>query len=402
MKSRNVTVAAAAALALAVAVQGASAQTNLLPWVGCWAVEGAEDDSALCVLPSEAEVGVEVLHVADSEILAREMVWADGQRHETVREGCEGWERGTFSADGRRVFLSSEHTCEDGSVQKGAGVMSITQDDEWLDVRTLEIDGRPSAWVQRYSRTYGQPLQDSGAAEVLAQRGMSVRAARSAAMTELDIADVVEAAALLPTEAVEAWLAETGDPFDLDGATLLALDDAGVPSEVIDVLVAVSNPRVFQLAADGDAERMAPDGGSVRTAYAPGAYYGDPFYSRRYRYSPYAYGYGFGYGALGYGSGGYGYGGYGYGGYGYRPTIIVVEPRQNDQNHGRVIKGRGYRRPSSGASTGGVAGGSSAGRSSSGGSSSASPSTGGSSTKSGGPVRRKAKPRGGKKPGGAL
>ena len=228
-----------------------------------------------------------------------------------------------------------------------------------------------------------------GVAEYLAERPMMAQAARSAASASLDLDDVFEATERLPAEAVEAWLAETGDAFDLDGETLVRMDDAGVPDRVIDVVVAVSNPRTFRLGAGADAEMIPDEGADRRTRSAYGAaswggpFYWDSFYDRRYRYSP------FYYGGIGYG----GYGGYGYGsyGYGYRPTVIVVEPRDSG-GHGRVVNGRGYRAPAgvrSPAPSGRV------GPSSSGGSSSAAPSRG-SSGASKGTAKRKAKPKGGK------
>lgn len=363
-----------------------AAQSTLLPWVGCWEAAGAPADAALCVRPVEGTASVEVLRIEGSQILSREMVWADGQRHETVREGCDGWEEGRFSADGRRLFLTSEHVCEDGSVRSGAGVMALVDEDVWLDVRTLSLGDEPSAWVQRYQRSTSDAEALAGVADYLDERAMMARASRVAASARLDLDDVLEASELLPEEAVEAWLAETGDEFELDGRTLVALDDAGVPDRVIDVVVAVSHPRTFRLGADGQAA-VVDDAQGVRTRSAYGGYYGSPFffddlYYRSYRYSPYY--------------GGYGYGGYygsGYYGYGYRPTIVVVEPRDNG-NHGRVVNGRGYTRPSgrSGASYP-----SSIGSSPRSGGSTASPSRGGSSGSSG--SARKAKRRGGKESG---
>lgn len=397
MNVRLTTTAALGALALVAgsATQAAAQTTSLLPWVGCWEAEGAPTDAALCVRPTGDAGSVEILRVEDGAIAAREVLWADGQRHETVREECEGWESGTFSADGRRVFLQSEHACEDGTVRKGAGVMALTGGDQWLDVRTLEVAGEPTAWVQRYGRSYGEAAELVGVADLLAERAMTVRAARAAAGAELDLDDVLEASAILPAEAVEAWLAETGDGFDVDAESLIAMDDAGVSDRVIDVVVALSNPGTFRL-ADGGAMRVEgeDDGRGVRRGYGNawgGSFFWDPFGYRRYRYSPYsAYGYGYGYG--GYGSGYYGYG------YGYRPTIVVIEPRQQDSG-GRVVNGRGYtRRSGSSSPAPRPASGSTMSRPSTGGSSSASPSRGSTGSSSG--STRKAKPRGGKGPGG--
>ena len=37
---------------------------------------------------------------------------ADGIDRQTSREGCDGWERTSFSDDGHRVYLRAEFVCE--------------------------------------------------------------------------------------------------------------------------------------------------------------------------------------------------------------------------------------------------------------------------------------------------
>lgn len=392
MDTKTVMRSALAGLALAAAgFLPASAQSSAVgwnAWIGCWQADGGPMDTALCVRRADGEPdAVEILRVEGSEILAREVVWADGARHETVRDGCTGWETGRFSQDGRRVLLQSSHTCEDGAVQDGGGIMTLASPDEWLDVRYLEVGDEPTAWVQRYRPAQMSVWQAAGMADLAPERVGRIRAARYAAAEAPDIDDVIEASAELPPEAVEAWIAEKGDPFALDAETLIALSDAGVEDRVIDVVVAVSNPDVFTMAADGAPRPVEQD-----RAYRDGRFRGrlgldlyDPFYFNRLRYSPY---YGYGYSPFGYG--GWGYYGNGSYGYGYRPTVIVVDRKEDRGSGGRVIAGRGYRRPGSGGS-GGDARRPSVNRPSGGsGASSASPSSGPSRSGSSG---RKAKPR---------
>jgi hypothetical protein len=59
-------------------------------------------------------------------------------------------------------------------------------------------------------------------------------------------ADVIEAASKVDGLAVQAWIAERRQRFDLDATTLVTLDDAGVPGAVTDVMVAVTYPQQFR------------------------------------------------------------------------------------------------------------------------------------------------------------
>jgi uncharacterized membrane protein YgcG len=356
-----------------------------LPWLGCWEpVAEAGTDEIVCVRPTEESSAVEVLRYDGAEVLAREVLWADGGRHPTDREGCDGWDRGSFSSDMLRVFLSSEHSCEGGVSQKGAGIMTISGPDEWLDIRVMGMGDERMAWVQRFRVVTDERVDEAGFREVVDEHGWSAGTARLIARAPLNVDDVIEASAAAPTEAVEALLAERSDRLELSAGELVRMADAGVAESVIDIAVATSYPERFEVAAGPEQARVAvPMARGYRTFMSPFFY--DPFYY----YSPWS---------LRYGYGGYGYfGGYGYGyGYGYRPSVVVVDRVQ--QPHGRLVRGRGYTRsggssrPSSSGRTGisRSRGGVSGGGSSSGGSG---VSSGGSGAKSS--TGRTAKPRGG-------
>jgi hypothetical protein len=180
--------------------------------------------------------------------------------------------------------------------------------------------------------------------------------ARVAAAAALTTADVVEVSGQVDAQVVWAWLAERGEGFAVNARNLTEMADAGVPADVIDVVVALSYPRVFAINPATQQGQMRPEvaeGGAAPSAYgyAPSAWgsrfspYGwDSYwtYNSGY-YSP------FGYGSYGYYGpfGGYGYGSYGYpygnGSYGDGVIITVVGGGQiQPASHGRVVNGRGY------------------------------------------------------------
>lgn len=386
----------ALALGTAIAVMGAASPASAqegdprwLPWIGCWAPANPTPGLDLvCVRPAEQAGAIEMLRISDNTVSAREVLWADGQRHDTSRESCTGWDMGTFSEDGRRLFLKGEYTCE-GVTQETAGIIAMASPVAWVDIRVAGMAGEDVAWVQRFHAAPATDVEAAGFGDILEDQGWSVATARLVASADLDVDDVIEASAMVPAEAVQALLAEKGDKFELTAADLLRMADAGVSDDVIDVTVAVSYPERFRLNT-GQEEQVAVsalDTGSLRRRPIYGAVgYYDPFYSPwSLRYGYYGYGYGYGYSPYSYG---WGYGGYGYG-YGYRPTVVVVD--QVERSHGRVVNGRGYSRGRSPASGGG-SGGYTWGRSGSSGSAGAASSGAGSRGSSTG---RTAKPRGG-------
>lgn len=347
---------------LAGAAPGARAQTDPRwdAWIGCWAPttakqlqQGAGANALLvCVIPVAGSTGVDVATVADTQVVARERLEANGERRSVDRDGCTGWESAQWSATGSRVYVRSELACQGNLRRRSNGVMALSAEGEWLDVRSATAGTRSGVRVLRY---HAAPLPDALPVDVAGALRGATRAVSGPATAELTLADVADASRVLDADVVAAWLAETGQDFGMDARRLAEAKRDRIPGDVIDVMVALSYPTVFTLnPASRQAEFRRPAEGDVSGygvahpdyGYGWGGYY----------YSPYGWDswwpYGFGpyspwyspYGMYGYSPwyGGYGgwYGGWYYGGGG--GVIIVPGGGGTAINHGQVVKGRGY------------------------------------------------------------
>jgi hypothetical protein len=386
-------------------------------WLGCWsAVEGSAPTPTgrvptVCVVP--AGHGVDVLTVVDTSVVTRDHIDALAARHEVSRESCTGWGTDAWSAEGDRLYRQSEYTCPGDVKRTASEVFAITPDWDWLDVQGLSARGEMGVRTIRY-RSAAVPA----VAEITTALASHVSgAARAMAAMPPRPADVVEAARKANPAVVEAWLAEEGEPFPLNGRQLEALADSGVPPRVIDIMVALTYPNVFTVAAPSAraalttaAARRPPAPDTMYAYRQPYGLYAAPYpwgwdyyspwswslygYYSPFYYSPYGQFAPYYYGGYGYG----GYGGYYYGG----GTIIVQTGGSGSGNppppHGRIVKGKGYEygqgssQPRSAGNTGRETS-SSSGSSSSGGSSSAAPRSSGSSSGSSSQVGQHAKPK---------
>jgi hypothetical protein len=344
--------------------QGDQPDSRWQPWLGCWqpadaAVQpGATPTRLVCVVPAPGASAVDVVTVADTLVISREHVAASGEPIPATRGRCRGWEKARWSPDGRRVYLSSGYACADDVQRRSSGLMAISPRGEWLDVQAVTAGGRTGVRTLRYrAADPSAPLPREIAA---ALEGMDAEAgqARVAAAAALTTADVVEVSGQIDAQVVWAWLAERGEGFAVNARNLTEMADAGVPADVIDVVVALSYPRVFAInpaTQQGEMRSGVAEGGAAPSTYGYAPSMGG------YRFSPYGWdpywGYGsggyyspFGYGYLnpyGYYSpyGGYGYGPYGYpnGNYGGGVIITVVGGGQiQPTTHGHIVKGRGY------------------------------------------------------------
>jgi uncharacterized membrane protein YgcG len=429
--SHHVSAAAVGALLIvgAVGATPASAQTpdaRWQPWLGCWSQvsdsrpAGAETGAKgmVCAVPAQTGDGVEVAVMADGKLVRSELIAATNQRVPKTIESCPGWESVTWSADGRRLLVRSEVRCAQTAV-KSSSIFGISSQGEWIEVRGALVGANSTVSVVRYSPAAFTLKRTAGEAQpftLVGEVGVASRYARLAAGDRVDADAVLDVTKHVDSPVAEAWLNELQQGFELDARELVRIADAGMPPSVIDLMVALSNPKQFAVqrnAASGQGVREVRRGTfDERSIYGRSRRYGS-VYDCGYGYLPTTYGYYgdpcypgyYGYGVYGYGSGyfGYGYGypyGYGtYGGYYYgsRPLVIVPAGRYTDQPRGQAVKGGGYtRRDGGGTSTTSSrpqSSGTSRDAAPSSGSSTGSSSSTGSTGSSGGDGGRTAKPR---------
>lgn len=346
----------------------ASAQSPVSPgWSalsGCWipipsdARVVAPSNPRACVLPTGPN-SAELVTIVDDKITERTRIDADGQRHEVSKQGCRGWESASFSADGRRLYLQSEQSCIGGMARKTSGVFALASDGDWINAVNVSADSANSLRVTRYEPALLTTVIPAEVRDALEPREVSDRTARMAAQSMVSTNAVIEASKFLSAPVTEAWLAELDQDFNLDEKTLLRLADAGVAPSVIDVMVAVSNPRVFAVRATGSGitttesdslrlSRQARYKDCSNPMIDPWAYYAydpcDPYHRYSYyRSRAYRSGYGYAYDPyLGYGA--YDPYGYNYRDFG-RPVVIIVRGSPSDPAAGRgKMTKDGYRR----------------------------------------------------------
>jgi len=352
------------------------------PWTGCWHVQtdaaqgGPPSRPRGHVCVSADGPGVTITTTPEGAAPMTQHVTADDVARPITDGSCTGSEQSAWSTDGFRLYSRAALTCAAGARRQVSGLSMLAPDGTWIEAQAIEIGDRSSVRVRRFSKDGGAPATPD--------RG------------RLTIEQVQEASRRVAAPALEAALVEARATFGLTRSNLVALDDAGVPSSVIDVMVALTYPQAFAIHPASRADRLTAfpfeadplDPGGLGWPGGPASFAG--YFDSAYFLSP------FGYSAFGaypvfFGAGGDG----APGGAGSRPV-----------NGGRVINGLGYTRlaprgaedaTAKGAGTGGdratTGGGtvssrgytrSDGGASSAGSGSAGSPSGGGSASGSGG------------------
>jgi hypothetical protein len=378
--------------ASAVAAAGAQSLPIAPRWsgfAGCWepvSVQGADAPATnprICVLPT-SDLGADLLSIVDHKVTEREHIDADGSRHAVTKQGCTGWESAMFSPSGRRIYFDSEQTCDRGVQRKTNGIFAVAENGQWTNIVDVSAGGSHGLRTTRYAPIHVDSTFPPEVVAAIGDREQSIAAGRIASRGPITLNEVIDASKALTPGVVDAWIASDPQRFELNANTLEHLADSGVKPSTIDVMVAVSNPNVFSVAANGQAaaqETVYPTNQRARANYD--SCYGNPFdpwgYNDYGACGPY-YGYGyFGYSPFYYG---YPYAGYSpYSSYPYyyggSSVVVVVKGSDATTRHGHMTK-NGYttqsttssgatsdRRPSSSGSSGGSSGssgGSSTGR----------------------------------------
>ncbi|MCC6930771.1 MAG: hypothetical protein IT359_17405 [Gemmatimonadaceae bacterium] len=341
--------------------------TPFAPWIGCWDLvprgNAVASNERVCVVPTEGAEAVDLVSIAGDSILTRQRLDATADKRAVQQGDCKGVE--SVQAMGARVYLRTDLQCGDQHRLVNS-VMAMSGDGEWIDVRGVAFGSNVGVRASRYHETPASARIPASIAAALNGHPRSLHAARLAASGPVQLADVVEASRHLEIGVLQTWLAERAQGFGIDARQLVTLESAGVAPSVIDVMVALSYPDVFALDRTQLGDPPPDTRGELR---GEGYGYDDVgYYGRGYGwgYDPYGYGYGRGYGWYS----------------GRRPIVVVQRPAgSNTDEHGRVVKGRGYVAPrgSTGSSS---SDGRSAGR------------TGSSDTeKQGSSTGRKAKPK---------
>jgi len=264
---------------LAAGVSSAAAQTaiygaGLQAWLGCWSADPSPARGAtsaiVCITPTARADVAEVLTVEEGRIVARETLDATGRSRPIDAARCTVVGSGSWSRDGRRLFVRSAGTCA-GVPSSTSGLLAITADGDWLDVEGISAGGGSSVRVARY-RPVAPPLSLPVAVRsTLRAQALATQSVRVAAGAPVRPEDVLEAARSVDSAVVQAWILERAQRFEISDTEIAALVTAGLPARVAAALGAVADPRPVTVArGTGDL-----DDGVARTTMAD-EWYGLP------------------------------------------------------------------------------------------------------------------------------
>ena len=328
------------ALVLPIAAQDSrSPDARGLPWVGCWeAADGIEAQGRVCVIP-ERDRDLRIVSFDRQGNMTESTLRLNAERAPVSSGDCTGWEQARLSADGDRILVDAQIRCGDSPQQTRTTAFVMTPAGYWLQVNGSGVSMVANTRIRLYRQV-----------ESYAEFPAAIRAAVTPHVAEAEYArrEMLDRAVSVKD--------------------LVELEEMGVATAVIDLVVAASYPKFFVIDPQGTMSPATPAAGGQSNASAMRSPFywsnGFPMFSlydmamlencMRFGMRPIG-GRRYGYSALGWQGDGNGcfdgglYGGY-YGGYGpgsglpvvVRPVAAPSGDVPGNGGGGRAVRGRGY------------------------------------------------------------
>ena len=219
-----------------------------LPWIGSWRLVSntintvgtpLNEEYLLKIRPGDEGKFVTMESSRDRVVMFKEKIAADGLRHPLNEDECSGWYSYSWSESGKRLLFNGESSCIDDLTQTISGMLLVDTIGEFVDIKLLRNGEEKAITIRRYRNAdidVGTPIP-----RVLSKAYI----ARGSTDTSFTIDEVIELSGKVEPEVLEAALVEMHSSFPINSKQLIRLSDAGVPSQIMDLMVALSFPKKF-------------------------------------------------------------------------------------------------------------------------------------------------------------
>jgi len=222
--------------------------TRWIPWIGSWrlvsntvnTIESApEEEYLLTISPGDNGKTIILKSYREEMLLVEEKIIADGLRHPLTDDRCMGWYLYFWSETGKRLLFNSESNCPGDLPRLISGMSIVDSTGDWLDIQLVQNGEGKAITIRRYRNVDKDSVNLSWINET--QTSLS----RISAGKSFSISEIIELSSKVEPEVLEAALLEIHKPFPINSKQLERLADSEVPSQIVDLMVALSFPDKF-------------------------------------------------------------------------------------------------------------------------------------------------------------
>jgi len=234
----------------------ADTKPSLKPWIGVWTfndqgsaqVLGDPSQKAIVeILPTADGLGLDITRKTSTQPDVKEWLFPDGIKHPVNASNCTGWQSSKLIAEAGMIVSSSEMNCKEAGAYSTSNLKIIVATDRMVDILSLKA-GDQTRMAARQLKLERE-LAAAGSSE--ANVNMAERMA-AAAPWKMDM--VVGLSKTIEPQLFEAALVEKNVQLNLNSKTLKELKKAKLPTQMIDILVALAYPEKFRIEKNGKVE----------------------------------------------------------------------------------------------------------------------------------------------------
>ena len=264
----------------------APGDSSLAPWIGVWTPLADRPDNPASDANSQAIV--EIRPTADGKGLAisrktpqqpevKETLILDGSKQPVDAKDCSGWQSSKWVPEIAAIIGSSEVTCKDSGSFSTTSLKMMLAADQMVDIFGIKTGDQTRLATRRLR--FSSDLPSAGSS----RSGPAGIAARMAASAPWKLEGILNLSGTVGVPILQAALVEKNVQLNMNAKSLKKMQAAGLPKEIVDLLVALAYPREFYVQTDG---RVKLQSVSDSTAGLSGSSY---FPSSYYYSSPYSY-----------------------------------------------------------------------------------------------------------------
>lgn len=219
-----------------------------LPWIGSWRLVSntintvgtvLKEEYLLAIRPDDKGKFVTMESSRDKAVMFEEEIKADGVRHPLNKDGCTGWYSYSWSETGKRLLFKGESSCAGNLSQKISGILIIDTIGDCVDIKLLNSGGEKAITIRRYRNVENDFVSP---VPIIPNKAF---VARISAGVSFSINEIIELSGKVEPEVLEAAMVEMHSPFPINSKQLVRLSNAKVPSQIVDLVVALSFPEKF-------------------------------------------------------------------------------------------------------------------------------------------------------------
>jgi hypothetical protein len=254
------------------------ADSPFAAWFGVWTI--VDDTSPQATVDPHSQASVQFMPTVDGKGLeisrkvldsgaqdikdVKETLILDGSKQPLDAKNCTGWESSKWVPETGAIVGSSEVHCKDSGSFRTSSLKVMLAPDQMVDILGIITGDQTRVAARRLN------FHHSLEAAAESRSNLNGYAGRVAVSAAWNVTGIIQLAAMVDDQVLQAALVEKNDKLHVDAKALRQMKAARLSKDTIDLMVALAFPDKFFVQTDGQTA-LQPVSGSTSATNSFGA-----------------------------------------------------------------------------------------------------------------------------------